>query len=202
MRIAIDVDDCISNTMEVDFACAWEYNKKLNPNDDKLYFANHNNPPTIFGFSKEVDDEFYIEERKRTVDENLIHPKVFAAKAINKLLSEGHEVFIVTARSDFSWGDALALTEKWLKKADIKYTKCVANVENKGVYCKENNIDIMIEDNTKFAKQINDLSIKTILLLAEYNKKYEHELNVFASCWPEIYDKIQCMKKNKIKKGV
>ena len=33
MKVAIYVDDCISNTCEIDFATCWEYNQKLNSND-------------------------------------------------------------------------------------------------------------------------------------------------------------------------
>ena len=36
MKIAIDMDDCITNTQELDFACAWNYNKLHHPNDEKL----------------------------------------------------------------------------------------------------------------------------------------------------------------------
>ena len=43
MKIAIDVDGCITNTNEVDFAACWIYNQKVNPDDDTLYENNHQN---------------------------------------------------------------------------------------------------------------------------------------------------------------
>lgn len=194
MRIAIDVDDCISNTVEVDFATCWEYNQKLHPEDDKLYYNNYHNAPTIFGFTKQEDDEFYIQQRQQVVVEGLITPKVFAAKVIDKLLKDGHEITILTGRSDMYWGNALEETKNWLDKYQIRYTRVVANNVNKGEYCLGNDIDVMLEDNPKYAKQVNDVGINTILLLANYNKDYKNDLNYFACCWPEVYKIINKLK--------
>lgn len=191
MKIAIDVDDCISNTVEVDFATCWEYNQMLHPDDNNLYESNYHNAPTIFGFDKATDDAFYIQQRKLVVKENLIQPKVFAARVINQFIEDGHDVTILTSRGDLYWGNALLETEKWLKKHGIHYTRCVANSGSKGEYCKANKIDVMLEDNPKYAKQVNDEGIRTILLLANYNKDYKHPLNKFASCWPEVYKKVK-----------
>ena len=199
MKIAIDVDDCISNTSEVDFATCWLFNQQLNPNDNKLYYNNYHNAPTIFGFDKETDDKFYEQQRKQVVREGLIYPKIFSDRVINKLLNEGHDITILTSRGDQYWGDALAETKKWLAKYNIHYTHCVANSGSKGEYCKANNIDVMLEDNPKYAKQVNDVGIRTILILAEYNKDYKNDLNTFASCWPEVYKIINELNRKKIK---
>lgn len=195
MKIAIDVDDCISNTREVDFAMCWKFNKQKHPDDDKLYFNDSHNAPTIFGFSKEEDDEFYIKQRPEVIKEGLIYPKIFAPKIINKLLEDGHDITILTSRGDLYWGNALEETEKWLAKYGINYTRCVANSGNKGDYCRENGIELLIEDNPKYAKQANDANVKSLLILEIYNKDYQNPLNTFASCWPEVYYKINEMTK-------
>ncbi len=203
MRIAIDVDDCISSTAEVDFATCWEYNKKLNPDDDKIYVNDFHNAPTIFGLTKQQDDDFYIHQRKLCIKYDLIKPKIFADKIIEKLLQDGHDVTILTSRGDLYWGDALKETEKWLKKYSIPFTKCVANIGDKGKYCNENNIDIMIDDNLKYIRQCNLAGIQTITFNNNYNPKYydedlqnyENELNTFACCWSEVYEKVDIISK-------
>ena len=199
MRIAIDIDDCITNTSEVDFELCYEYNKKLHPKDNKNYINNYHNAPTIFGFTKQQDDEFYILERKLCVEQDLIKPKVFAGKIIDKLLSDGHEIILVTGRSDFYWGTATLYTKQWLEKYNIHYTKLVTNMTNKGGFCKNNNVDVLIDDSLKYIKQCNDLNVNTITFNNNYSKKYDspelqnysHPLNIYSSCWFEVYDRVQ-----------
>lgn len=203
MKIAIDVDDCISNTAEVDFATCYEYSKKLTPNGKlyKHYVNDFHNAPTIFGLTKEQDDDFYIKQRKQCVEQDLIKPKVFAVKYINQLLQDGHEVIILTSRGDMYWGDALTETKKWFAKYGINYTQLIANISNKGEFCKKNKIDLMIDDNLKYIKQCNDVGIRSITFDNNYNPKYYTEelrnysspLNCYASCWNEVYDKIKVL---------
>lgn len=206
MRIAIDVDDCISNTAEVDFATCYEYNKKLHKLKKGEHLKNeYHNAPTIFGLTKEQDDDFYIKQRKQCVEEDLIQPKVFAGKFINQLIKDGHDITILTSRGDLYWGNALEETRKWLAKHNIHYTNLVANSGNKGVYCQNNNIDLMIDDNLKYIKQCNDIEVLTITFDNNYNPKYYPEelqeycnpLNQYASCWNEVYDIISNLENEK-----
>lgn len=198
MKIAIDVDDCISNTAEVDFATCYDYNKNLNGGRYKHLVNDYHNAPTIFGLTKEQDDDFYIKQRKICVEQDLIKPKVFANKFISQLLKDGHDVTILTSRGDMYWGNALEETKKWLDKYGIKYTRLVANSGSKGEYCKNNGIDLMIDDNLKYIKQCNDVGVQTITFDNNYNPKYYSSelqnyscpLNHFASCWNEVYDVI------------
>lgn len=196
MKIAIDVDDCISNTIEVDFAFSYRENKKMNPDDNKLYVNNYHNAPTIFGFTPKQDDDFFAMERKICIDEDLIKPKVYSQNIINKLFDEGNEIVILTSRSDKCWGDAQKQTIAWLTKYGFKFSKCLSNVSSKGIWCKENGVDLLIDDNPKYLKQANDEKIKTITFYACYNADYKNELNVFANCWFEVYDKIKEIKAN------
>ncbi len=202
MKIAIDVDDCISNTSEVDFATCYEYYKKLHPENRTNFINSYHNAPTIFGLTKEQDDDFYIHQRKQCVEEDLIQPKVFAQKIINTLLEDGHEIIILTSRGDLYWGDALKETKNWLDRHGIHYTECIANSGNKGEFCSLNNIDLMIDDNLKYIKQCNDFGVRTITFNNNYDLKYypaelrsyDSDLNGMASCWPEVYEVIKNIK--------
>ncbi len=206
MKIAIDIDDCISNTTEVDFATCWEYNKKLNPNDNKKYVNDYHNAPTIFGFTKQQNTDFYMYQREMCVSQDLIKPKVFSDKIINKLYKNGHDIIILSKREDKHWGDALVEAKKWLKKYGINYTQCVVNCGNKGVFCKKNDIDLLIDDNLKWIKQCNDKGIKTITFNNNYNLKYypknlrnyKNNLNQYASCWIEVLEIIKTLSKDKL----
>lgn len=93
MKVAIYVDDCISNTSEVDFATCWEYNQKLNPNDNSLYFNNYHKAPTIFDFDKSTNDEFYKNQKKLVIENDLIYPKTYACKIINKTMLNNVKIY-------------------------------------------------------------------------------------------------------------
>ena len=198
MRIAIDIDDCITNTSEVDFEICYEYFKKLHPDNHNHFINNYHNAPTIFGMNKQEDDDFFIYERKLCIEQDLIKPKVFAKKIITQLINDGHTIIILTVRDDLCWGNAQLEAKKWLDKYKIPYNQLFSQISQKGEFC-YNNIDILIDDNLKYIKQCNDLGIRTITYDNNYNAKYyadelqnySNKPNHYSSCWNEVYDKIK-----------
>lgn len=188
MKIAIDMDDCITNTQELDFACAWNYNKQNHPNDEKFHYGINHDATKIFKFTNEEKYSFYIKQRKYIIKNKLIDPKPFVKEVINQLLHDGHEIYIVTSREDEYWnGNAKRETEKWLKKHGIKFTKLFVNCLDKGAKCAELGVHILVDDNQKYARQVNSQGIRTIVFTAPYNKNYKNILSTHASCWPEVY---------------
>lgn len=66
-----------------------------------------------------------------------------------------------------------------------------ANCAEKGLKCAELKVDLLIDDNQKFAQQVNAQGIRSIILSAPYNLKYKNILSTHASCWPEVYYIVQ-----------
>ena len=191
MKIAIDVDGTIANSSEYEIAHGWQFLKRKNTNFEMQLPANTNDAFLTFNFSDQQGREFYKRHRGAVMKQELIYPKPYVKESFEKLLEMGHEIVILTLRSDANWnGDSKAETEKWLNRFDIPFSKCVANCAEKGQFCKENNIDLLIEDTPEKVKQANSLEIKTMLILADYNKDYSHKLNTFACCWPEVIFKL------------
>ncbi len=60
--------------------------------------------------------------------------------------------------------------------------------KKKQMLCKENNIDIMIEDSTQTAVNIEKVETKVLFMNTRYNKNNENFEKV--SNWKEIYSKI------------
>ena len=113
----------------------------------------------------------------------------------NLLKEQGHEFVVITARGGFvkeMKDDAIRL----LEENNIKFDKYYWNVEDKLEICKNEKVDIMIDDDWKIIKRLADNEVKTLyfrdtnLMKLEENK-YIKEVNN----WGEIYRNIKEMKK-------
>ena len=113
----------------------------------------------------------------------------------NLLKEQGHEFVVITARGSFvkeMKDDAIRL----LEENNIKFDKYYWNVEDKLEICKNEKVDIMIDDDWKIIKRLADNEVKTLyfrdtnLMTLEENK-YIKEVNN----WGEIYRHIKGMKK-------
>lgn len=113
----------------------------------------------------------------------------------NLLKEQGHEFVVITARGGFvkeMKDDAIRL----LEEKNIKFDKYYWNVDDKLEICKNEKVDIMIDDDWKIIKRLADNEVKTLyfrdtnLMKLEKNK-YIKEVNN----WGEIYRYIKEMKK-------
>ena len=197
MKLAIDLDECVADTFEVDLATCYLYNKRNNLLKKSFYLPVSSHAPRVFEMSLQEEEKFFIEQRKLVIEKKLLRPKYLAKEIINKLYDENNEIIIMTARNDKYWKNAAKESAAWLDENGIKYSKVIANCLNKGQACKENNVDILVDDNLYLIKQANSYGINTITYWSPFNKKYKDKLNVFASCWPEVYDKVKEYEKNK-----
>ena len=61
-------------------------------------------------------------------------------------------------------------TLEYFRNNNIKYTKILFNSFEKAKICKENKIDLMIDDSEKYCREILKENIKSILFTSEINK--------------------------------
>jgi len=110
-----------------------------------------------------------------------------AIEIINILKNEGHELIIITARGEII-KEMRNIAEKRFKEKELKFDKYYWAINNKLEICKQENIDIMIDDYYKTCKSISENKIKT-LYFREY-PNYELEENEYLKevhNWGEIY---------------
>lgn len=148
------MDDTICRTTEIVQDRLEEYSKELgiNPldimNDDELqknFFAIY------------AEDIYSNAEIKRNV-----------ASVLRRLRSKGNEIIIFTSRGDeFSSSNTNAydVTKKWLEKNQIEVDKIITSVygPNRAEAVKENQIDIMIDNDPYNFREINAIGKKCIL---------------------------------------
>ena len=113
---------------------------------------------------------------------------------IYKLLKEqGHEFVVITARGGFvkeMKDDAIRL----LEENNIKFDKYYWNVDDKLEICKNEKVDIMIDDDWKIIKRLAENEVKTLYfrdtnLMKMEENQYIEEVNN----WGEIYRYIKEM---------
>lgn len=105
----------------------------------------------------------------------------------NLLKEQGHEFVVITARGGFikeMKDDAIRL----LGENNIKFDKYYWNVEDKLEICKNEKVDIMIDDDWKIIKRLADNQVKTLYfrdtnLMELEENDYIKEVNN----WGEIY---------------
>ena len=188
MKIGIDIDNVISNFND-------ELLKEYLKHDKELRNTGIINIDVfirygMFDWTEKEETEFYKNSIERIAIK--LKPIHRATETIKKLKEDGNEIIIISGRNNGEYNNPYKLTEEWLAKYNIVYDKLILtnayNKEEKANVCKENNIDIMIEDSTQTAVNIEKVGTKVLFMNTRYNKNNENFEKV--SNWKEIYSKI------------
>lgn len=191
MRIGIDVDGVLTEIEKYiwDYGSKrlYELGKNVNINTAEYYTFD------VFNWTPAEDNEFWYSIYNHYCKN--VPVKRFASEIIDKLKNAGHEIYIITARG---YGDYISdkdkkvsnkILIKWLRKNKIKYDKLIFTDENKLPFCKENEIDIMIEDSPYNIEQVSK-HIPMICMHADYNAKISGQNIIRCHSWYEVYDKL------------
>ncbi len=170
MNIGFDIDDTITNSSDIFVKYAIEYNhiKKI------CYPININEKDQTLAFGWNNDNK--IEFQKRYLKKILMEttPNKDVINTINHLKNNHHTIFLITARSDYEIPGMYELTKEWLLKNQINYDKLFVNSNDKLSICKDNDIDIFIDDNVDICNNIFENSkINVVLYTTRYNKNIE-----------------------------
>ncbi len=198
MRIGVDIDGCITDVGKFQL----EYGSKFYFEKYHKSIQNHKGYEisNIFQVSEELDDEFwkkyFLEYSKNTT------PRGFVSEVMKKLKEDGNELYIITARGNYfsHSGNVLSYEENkkvvlnWLEENNVIYDKIIFSPEDKLQICKENNIDLMIEDKPRNVEMISQ-EIPVICFHNEYNENIQGENIIRCYSWYDIYSKI-CSLKN------
>lgn len=167
MRIGIDLDDTICRTTEMVNKKLDEYskNKKLNPldimNDEYL------------------KDEFFEEKVEEIYREVEIKRNVY--HVLKRLRSRGNSIYVITARRNTSFYNVVDIIEEWLYNNNIVVDGIFVDAygEGKVQVCKDNNIDLMIDDDPYNYKMMMSHGIKCLLF--DDREKYDLKDDYFTN---------------------
>jgi len=111
----------------------------------------------------------------------------------NLLKEQGHEFVVITARGRHikeMKDDAIRL----LNENSIKFDKYYWHVKDKLQICKEENVDIMIDDDWKIIKNLADNKVKTLYFRDTNIKRLEeNEFVKEVNNWGDVYRYIKGM---------
>ena len=198
MRIGIDIDGVLTDVerWQLDYGSKFYYERyQKEIVDFEGYDTNQ-----IFNVDDKLDEEFwreYFKEYSLNVE-----ARKFANEVIDKLKQDGHQIYIITARGSFlsHSADVMSIEENqqivlnWLKNHHINYDKIIFSPEDKLDICKENNIDLMIEDKVDNINKISKI-IPVICFHAGYNKDCKNSNIIRCYSWYDIYSKINKLAK-------
>lgn len=198
MRIGIDIDGVLTDVerWQLDYGSKFYYERyQKEIVDFEGYDTNQ-----IFNVDDKLDEEFwreYFKEYSLNVE-----ARKFANEVIDKLKQDRHQIYIITARGSLlsHSADVMSIEENqqivlnWLKNNHINYDKIIFSPEDKLDICKENNIDLMIEDKVDNINKISKI-IPVICFHAGYNKDCKNSNIIRCYSWYDIYSKINKLAK-------
>lgn len=202
MRIGIDIDNVISNFDDTLLKEYLKHDKELRNtgiiSENARYIRNG-----MFDWTEEEESSFYHKNIER-IAKNL-KPIRNAKEIIDRLKSDGNEIYIITGRDNGEYSDPLKMTEEWLKKYNIYFDKLILtnayNKKQKSEECLKNKVDIMIEDSISTCVNLKQKNIRVLTMNTRFNKEEEFKEIERVNSWREIYAKIsELYSKNEIKK--
>lgn len=192
MKIGIDIDNTITNTLPILKKYCREYNdtvikRGLEMHEDGVASFN------LYDWTPEENMDFCVKYLEEVVLQAEV--KENAKEIIQKLRDEGHHISIISSRAFPMFKTPYETTEKFLKEKGIVYDKLLVGKIEKKSSCIENELDILIEDEVKYINEMSEF-IPVIVFDEIYNKQCEGKNVIKVTSWLEIYDKIKELEKS------
>lgn len=180
MNIGIDIDDTLTNSFDYFQRYVAEY---FNVSSDYLKGKNisYSNLPNVWK-NKELD--FFKAYYDKVVPFTPF--KEYAREALNKLKEAGHRIVIITARTKAFYQDPYKTTVDELNIGNISYDKLVCST-NKAEACKEEKIDLFIDDIVENVESVKKLGIEVLLFTSKENELKKTSLNRVNN-WHEVIE--------------
>lgn len=190
MRIGLDIDNVIADLDKTIFEEFIKLDKKMrnkgiiNPNARHIIKG-------MFDITKEESINFFANNMERLA--TLLEPRKNAKLYMDKLLEDGHELYLISHRASPDYQKPYETTIKWLKDNEINYTKLVlSETTDKSPECKKHSVDIMFDDVVSNCIKLRDNGINVCLMGTKYNLMYKKDLPIVKE-WDELYNKIKDM---------
>lgn len=193
MVIGIDIDDTTVVTVESMVKYGDKYDTEVLNREakkdnlgrikDRYYMK------ALYGWTEEEKFAFFDMYYKNVLEE--CYPLPNASEIINRLKQEGNEIIFITARlTNIKNCETENITKETFRKYNIPYDKLIMNVDDKLKFCKENDVEVFIEDSYETCKNLQENGIKAFLMTTKMNRNIVDDKIERVSSWDEVYEKI------------
>ena len=197
MIIGIDIDNTITHTTEMILHYAQIFGKEqgLNTIPDMRYYYLED----ILGWDRKTADEFLNTHLGRIYNE--MQPKEQAVEVINDLKQE-HELILITSRN-LQFPEVEEVTVNWMERNGVFYDRLILNTTsnmhffNKLDVCRENQVDVMIEDHYELVTQISPF-LPVIMFDYPYNSHLLSDNIIRVKHWNEVKQWVDQYQPNRI----
>ena len=181
LTIGVDIDNTLTDTTSIIRECIMESNnRELIDNLEGVILGSYMSDDTISFMKSEIMRDKLINELKI---------KVGAKEAIEKLHNKGYKIIIITARDDIYYENAYKVCYDYLTRNGIVFDKLLVERTHKTETCKEENIDIIIDDSVGVVDEAVNIGVDAILITTSLNEGRETK-GQRLSDWNSIYEYI------------
>lgn len=180
MKIGIDIDDVITDTSDT----IYKYILKNDTNQEIIPYLVEIMRGEIPEFAKDFIDKNTLKIF------STVKVKENAQNIIKKLLNDGNDIYIITSRGEQHYKESKKLTLNYLKNNNIEYKKIFFDSFEKTKICKENNIDILVDDSVKYCEEFKKQDGIAIVFTSKVNEHIKTNITRVTN-WLELYDKIK-----------
>ena len=191
MIIGIDIDDTLTDIRDEVGAEALKYAKSLNKEiDEKKVVWDKNNNGSSFKerYNLNYDELLYFFGNIQEKITKKAKPREDVVEVLKNLRKDGHKIYIVTARDSEFHNDPYGLSKTWLDKNNIEYDKLIVDARDKAKVCKEQNVDLFIDDKLSNCQGVSNEGSVTIRI-TNYTDPHQNIIN--KKNWKEIYEYIK-----------
>lgn len=181
MRIAVDIDDTLNIVDRLGRAQAYITRKQLPfriADERSNWFAK------VFDWTDEDVLQFMREGGISAFTEAEARPG--AREALTRWRADGNEIVILTSRHKEWFGNPVSLSRDWMEKRKLPYDEIVAEIWDKGKYCAEHGISILVDDNPEILRAAHRLGVKAVCALGRHNPECIHEFEFCGENWKQI----------------
>ncbi len=183
MKIAVDLDDTLSVVDRVTRAGGY-----IERNGLPFKLADKDAHALVNVYDWETGDVLkFIREGGITIFTDA-EARKGAREVLAALKKAGHEIVVLTARQREWFVNPEKVSRDWLEKRHIPYDEIVADVPfaEKGNYCKEQGIPILIDDSYHSCMAAQELGVNAVLMVDKHNASRASGIRYRASDWRQV----------------
>lgn len=181
MRIAVDIDDTLNAVDRVRYAGEYIRRKNL---PFRLVDENAQMLEKVYDWSHDDVLEF-VHDGGITAFTDAPARKG-AKEVLERWRAAGIEVIVLTSRVAEWFGNPEKLSRDWLEKRHIPYDGLVASCADKGAYCAQNNIDILIDDSVEQCLSAQEKGVYAVLAVSRATLERAREVHYGGANWKQI----------------